>query len=251
MTTERAYQNSPRPFGDWVYGRYRKVHVAMRILPRLESDFASLIEKISLAESDGMNATLEYHYMVQSIAAIRSQIRLAFKGLSDIRNGIERSGISDEEFEKGVHKFYFGHPEGKQLTAKLQNTGGLRAFLKKISLFLLDRHNSYSKCLKLVKEFDYRKRDKLGELAIAVWDEIPGSPGNPDVVYSFLCAGGPLAWAVTAGLIAAVIFMDDDSGRDDDDPPEEEPDDVDDDPDGGVCYPSPGIDVIGGTCTQI
>jgi len=253
MTTERDCKNNRKPFGDWVYGRYRKVHVAMRILPRLESDFAVLIQKMSCAENSGKNATLEYHYMVQSLAAIRSQIRSAFKALSDIRKGIERSGISDQEFEKGIRQLHNGHPEGNQLLAKLQNTGGLRASLKKISLSLLDRHESYSRCLRLAKEFDHKKRDKLGEVAIAIWDEIPGSPGTPDVVYTFLCAAGPWGWAVTAYLVAAVILMDDDSGRDDDDPPDEdeEPDDVDDDPDGGVCYPEPGIDPIEGTCTPI
>lgn len=242
------YARLARPYGTWVFKSHRRIHRAMRLLPRLESDLATTVEEMSRGAFELPDTRLEKEILLANIALIRAEIRTAFRSLSDLRLGIERSGISDRDFEERLTRIYGIRPGGDAVLNQIRAVGGMRAFLKRLSLFLLKRYEGYTECLKQVKDYDSRSSHRLTALANELWTCLPGGPGTPDVQYKFLCLGGPLAWAVTAALIGAVLVLDDDQA-DDDDPPDDDGDDEGEDPDGGICYPEGGLDVDAGVCT--
>ena len=109
---------------------------------------------------------------------------------------------------------------------------------------LLKQHSQYGKCITKIKETEQAENFSMSDLAIDLFDLAPSNVGDPKSTYFIICLGGPLAWAISAGLVVIVIVAKDDSGRDD--PPDPDPDPEDDD--GGICVPGDGLDGLNVMC---
>lgn len=208
--------------------RAREIHIAFKALPEMEHDFASSLIEISNTSFQERGEVLALRIMLEHIAMIRMELSRAFRGVSGIQRWLENSEMTDLDFEKEIQQHYGDFPRADAILASVKNRGGVRQYFESMSKILLERHTEYGQCMRRIKDFKQDEDASVSELAIDLFDVAPGSTGTPGSTYFFLCAGGPLAWAVTAAVVVIVIVAKDDSGRED--PPEPDPED----PDAGV-----------------
>ncbi len=223
--------------------RARKAHIAFKVLPQLEKDFANCLFELSTGTIPKGTEILVHTMLREHVSMLRMELSTAFRALSDIRKWMESAKITDSDYENYVQTYYRGYPELENINAALRNCGGASNYFKRMSKTLLSKHDSYGKCIARINETDPKDPIALGKLAVELFDIAPGSLGVPDTQYSIICLGGPLAWAISAGLVVIIIVAKDDSGRDE---PPTEPDPEDDD--GGICVPGDGLDGFNVQC---
>jgi hypothetical protein len=141
-------------------------------------------------------------------------------------------------------------PHGEDWVNRLENIGGLRVVLRRLSLELVRRYEAYSKSLRLVYQSDPEDLRTFRKLAMELHGCFPTRPpGPPEVQYNFLCAGGPLARVVTAVIVVGVLILVENEVNDDEDPPPGDDDGEPEgsDPDAGICEGE--LEPDAGVCT--
>jgi hypothetical protein len=225
-----------RPFREWIPHRTRRLHRSVTVLPHLEAEFFGMLELLSRSRLDEHSARVWQLSLVEAVAGIRSELGRGFRALSEVRRGLDRSGLSDDEIGRRLGQRLDRLPGTEDLVNQLRNAGGHSLTLRRLSLELLRRYEAYTECLRLLRRADPNDPSAFGRLPGDIIDHLPPSrPGTPDTQYSFICAAGLIGLLVTGAIVVAVIVavedeIDEDPPQDDD---EGEPDGGD--PDAGIC----------------
>lgn len=228
-------------FRQWIYQEYRTVRQVMITLPVQESNLVGELEQFSQIHLPLSQCQMELRYLLNSLQSIRAEIRKVYKSLSSLRRGIDRSSLSDQDFERKLEQLLKDSPYRERILKHIEHSGGVRAYLKRTSLYFRPRFDSYTKCISIVKQAmaSTDNRDPLGKLVISVAECLPETPGEPDVQYFLGCLIKPLICVV---VIVVLVVLEDEIDPDPDDS-EEDPEDNG----GGICEPQ-SEDIDAGIC---
>jgi hypothetical protein len=222
------------------------VHRSVTALPHLEIEFVGMLDVLAGSRLDEHSAAVWQRALIEAIAGIRSELGRGFRALSDVRRGLDRRGLSDEETERRLSEGLHGLAGSEEFAVRLRSAGGHRRALQRLSLDLLGRYEAYGDCLRLIQRADPQDPQGFGRLAGDVFDRLPPSrPGEPDTQYGFICLAGLVGLALTAAVVVATLVLLEDEI--DDDPPDDEGEPDGGDPDDGIC--EGGLEPDAGVCT--